>query len=95
MIMALVIGADVLLILFLVFGRQALDKVSPHMPWALKLHIPIAVSTVICYGIAIQTGLKLLKGNKNALPAMRRIDKVVVPLRVLTFVTSVLVQLTS
>jgi hypothetical protein len=88
-IMAGVIGADVLLILFLVFGRSALSKVSPDMPLILMVHIFFALSTVVLYGLATYFGIQLLKGHRAHLKSMRRVDRVLTPFRVLTLITSV------
>ena len=83
-----VIVADVALVLFLVFARSALSKVSMGMPIYLIIHIFFALSTVLLYVVAVMTGLKLKKGQTQYLGRMRLIDKILTPFRVLTLVTS-------
>lgn len=84
-------AADMMLIAALVFGRQALGKVGGDMSLALKVHVPIAVVTVILYIAAVWCGYKLYQG----LPVrnwLRRVDKWLLVFRVMTLVTSVWVQ---
>lgn len=88
-VMTGVIVADVVLILFLVFGRSALSKVSLDMSPFLMVHIFFALSTVILYGWATYVGIQLLKGRRDLLPQMRKVDRILTPFRVLTLVTSV------
>lgn len=91
-LMAFAIAADVLLILFLVFNRNALGQLSPSMGLMLKVHVPIAISTVVGYGFAVYYGVQLSCGQKKYLGKMKITDRIVTPLRVLTFVTSVLLE---
>lgn len=87
-VMTAVIIADVALVLFLVFGRSALSKVSVDMSVYLIIHIFFALSTVLLYGAAVTVGLKLKKGQTQYLPQMRLIDRVLTPMRVMTLITS-------
>ncbi len=84
-------AADMALIGVLVFGRQALGKVSPDMSLALKVHVPIAIITVLLYSAAVWCGYKLYQG----LPVrkwLRRVDRWLLFFRVMTLVTSLWVQ---
>jgi hypothetical protein len=90
-VMSTVIASDVLLVLALIIRRDALSKVSLGMPWTLKIHVPIAVATILLYFVTAWTGVQLLRG-KPLHARMRRLDRIVVPARVLTFVTSLMVQ---
>jgi len=90
-IMCGVIVADLALVTALVIWRDALGKIHPGMPWTLMVHIPIAVTTLLFYFPTAWTGYQLSRG----LPVrarMRRLDRVVVVGRTLTFLTSVMVQ---
>lgn len=90
--MTSVIFADMALILVLVFARDALTKVSPAMSMALYIHLVFAVGTVILYILALWFGTQILLGNPHP-GAMRGLDRLIVPCRTLTFITSVLLQL--
>ena len=92
-VMTAVIVADISLVSYLTFARNALSKVSPDMSLGLMIHIPIAILTVVFYLVALYVGWRLLKGEKQWRRSMRRIDRVVVPLRLLTLITSFLVYL--
>ncbi len=94
-LMFAVITADVGLVVFLTFTRNALGQLNPDMSLLLSIHVPIAVSTVLCYPFAIYYGLKVSSGNKKYLKNLRVLDKIVTPLRVLTFVSSLMLQVLS
>lgn len=83
--------ADLILVLALVLMRDALSHVSPGMHWTLRIHVPIAVATVVFYFITAYAGYRLYKGDERARPRLRRLDKILLTLRVLTLVTSVMV----
>lgn len=89
--MTSVILADVTLIFFLVLSRDALEKVEPAMPALLAVHLVFALATVILYLIALVAGVQILLGRPRP-GAMRRLDRVIVPCRIMTLVTSVLLQ---
>jgi len=89
--MLLAMVADLALVLGLVIGRDALMKVELEMPWTLMIHVPIAVLTVVFYFITAWAGYQLYLGKDTRL-RLRRLDKILVPLRVLTLVTSLMVQ---
>ena len=90
-VMCMVMLADLTLILGLVFFRRALEKVTPDMPLLLMIHVPIAVATVVLYGLTAWAGYQVYMGK----PARRRLyylDKALVTARVLTLLTSLAVQ---
>ena len=90
-VMTAVIIADLALVGDLVIEREALSKVGMGMPWTLKIHVPIAIFTVGMYLITGWTGYQLYKG-KPLHKRMRFLDGILVPARVLTLLTSLMVQ---
>lgn len=91
-VMNLTIICDVFLVVGLVVFRDALSKVSLGMPWTLKIHIPIALGTLALYAWTARTGYRLHGGDESARPLLKRLDKVVVTVRILNLVTSLMVQ---
>ena len=90
-VMTAVIVADYSLVLYLVLNHGAWGKVKADMPWTLQVHVPIAVFTVAIYLMTGWTGYQLYKGK--ALHArMRMLDRILVPSRLLTLATSLMVQ---
>lgn len=87
-----VIIADLMLVLSLVLMRDALSKVGVGMPLALKVHVPIAIGTVMLYFPTAYTGYQLYIG-KPVRQRMRTLDRTLVVGRVMTLVTSLWVQL--
>lgn len=92
-VMILAMAGDFLLVLGLVVFRRALGEISPGMHWTLMVHVPIAVSTLIAYVITAYFGFKYRRGIDDARWKHMISAKVLVVLRVLTFVTAVMVQL--
>lgn len=90
MILALV--ADYALVVGLVIGRDALSSIEPSMHWTLMIHIPFALSTVVLYAITATYGYQLRKGNEAARHSLRRFDRLLVFTRVMTLVTSLIMQ---
>lgn len=90
-IMSGVIAADLMLVASLVIERDALGKLGGAMPWTLKIHVPIAIFTVVLYLFTAWTGIQLYHG-KPVRARMRLFDRILVPARVLTLVTSLMVQ---
>lgn len=93
-LMSFAFAADVLLILALVFGRHALSKVNGDMSIPLMIHVPIAVSTVILYVLTVKAGYDLYQGRPTR-ERLKTLDKILTTLRILTFVTSVWVQVSG
>lgn len=94
-LMFAVITADIALVIFLVLTRNALGQINSDMRILLSIHVPIALLTVLCYPFAIYYGLKISYGNRGYLKHLRVLDKIVTPLRVLTFATSLALQIFS
>ncbi len=90
-IMLAVILADLILVLGLVEKRDALGKIGLAMPWTLMIHVPIAVFTVLLYFPTAWTGYQLYRG-KPVRARMRQLDRILLPARVLTLITSLMVQ---
>ncbi len=84
--------ADLVLVLALVFMKNALSQVSLGMHWTLRIHIPIAVSTVVLYFFTAHAGYRLYRGDEKARKWLRELDKILVVFRVLTLVTSLMVS---
>lgn len=90
-VMSLVMVGDLSLVAALVLMRDALSKVEPAMKLSLMIHVPIAVSTVVLYLLIAIAAIGTYKGK----PWKRwigRVDKLLVPARVLTSLTSLLVH---
>jgi hypothetical protein len=90
-IMLTVIAADLLLVLGLVERRDALGKIGAGMPWTLQIHVPIAIFTLVFYFVTAWTGWQLY-GGRPVRHRLRRFDRILVVARVLTLVTSLMVQ---
>lgn len=90
-IMIIAMVADLLLVVALVVFRNALGKVDMGMHWTLKVHVPIAISTLGLYILTAQAGYSLYKGDENARARLKVLDKFVIVFRVLTLVTSAMV----
>lgn len=89
-IMSTVIAWDILLILQIELSRSAIVKASKAASneMLLNIHVLIAVSTVIAYGLMVQTGRKILKGENALLPRHKLTAIITVILRLLTYATS-------
>lgn len=89
--MSLAMIWDVLLILQIELSRSAILKASKALsnPLALNIHVSIAVTTVLLYGMMVYTGRKLLRGEpvRNL---HRKLGWTTLFMRVLTFATSFL-----
>lgn len=90
-VMSLVMIGDLALVGALVVMREALSKVETGMKLSLMIHVPIAISTVVLYVFIAIAAI----GTYRGMPWKRwigRVDKVLVPARVLTSLTSLLVH---
>lgn len=81
---------DIILILQIELSRGAIAKASQALvnPMILNIHVSIAVSTVVLYGVMVFLGRKVLAGEGRLLPLHRKFGYFTLTLRVLTFVTS-------
>jgi hypothetical protein len=90
-VMLTVMCADLCLVGSLVIMRDALNKVSTDMPWTLQVHVPIAITTVILYFATAWTGYMLYRG-RPVRAHLQWFDRSLTTARILTFVTSLMVQ---
>lgn len=89
-VMTVVLTWDILLILQIELGRQAVEKASAALinPMLLNIHVSFAVSCVVFYFLLIYTGRKLLKGNNQFRLRHRIFGWTAFVLRTLTLITS-------
>ncbi len=85
-------GADLILIVCLVVGREALSKIHPGMSLPLMVHVPTAVTTTLLYFPTVWAGYQLSRG-KPTRTRLYWLDKALTIGRILTFITSCWVQL--
>lgn len=90
-LMAASLIADYLLVLGLVIFREALGEVHLGMHWTLMVHIPFALASVVLYALTARTGYQLWKGSPVR-AQLRRYDRLLVFARLMTFVTSLMVE---
>lgn len=88
--MSVAIIWDLLLILQIEFNRKAIEKaikVSSN-PSILSIHIGLALSSVILYMFMMYTGKKILKGNNTLIGRHRKLGRLTIFMRTLTYITS-------
>ncbi|MEA9356153.1 hypothetical protein SHI21_08070 [Bacteriovorax sp. PP10] len=88
--MSVVLIWDVILILQIELGRDAVAKASKALvnPMILNVHVTFAVLSVIFYVLLVVTGRKLLKGDRTIRPRHRLFGWTAFALRTLTLITS-------
>jgi hypothetical protein len=89
-VMTMVLIGDLALVGGLVVVRDALSKVHTDMKWSLMIHVPIAVLTVVLYLLLTFFAVGTYMGKPWRI-WIRRFDRFLVPARVLTSLTSLLV----
>ena len=89
-IMSTVIIWDILLILQIELTRGAINKAMKVVanPLMLNIHVTLAVSTVLLYGVMIYTGRRMLKGEDIFRTKHRIFGFSTVIFRTATFITS-------
>jgi hypothetical protein len=89
-VMSAVILLDVILILQIELGREAVEKASKIIsnPLILNIHVSFAVLSVIFYGLLVYSGRRLLKGDHAIKPRHRIFGWTAFALRTLTLITS-------
>ena len=92
LVMSFVIFMDISLVIALIVMRNAIEQIDTQMHWSLMLHLPFSTATFILYFVALYVGFKLLKGEKRFRKHMRILDRLILPGRTLTLLTSLLVQ---
>ena len=88
--MIAVMAWDILLVLQIELGRGAVLKASQALsnPMMLNIHVALAVSCVVLYGVLIYSGRKLLHNDLKIKIFHRRIGWTTFILRLLTLATS-------
>ncbi|MBC7427381.1 MAG: hypothetical protein H7336_02140 [Bacteriovorax sp.] len=88
--MYVVIIWDVILILQIELGRNAVAKASKVItnPMLLNIHVSFAVLSVVFYALLLFTGRKLLKGDHSVKPRHKIFGWTALTLRTLTLITS-------
>lgn len=83
---------DVLLILQIELTRSAIVKASESMIGSksliLNIHVAMAIACVILYGFMVESGRKILRGEKSVRGRHRLQGISILVLRTLVFVTS-------
>ncbi len=88
-LMSLAMLMDFILVFGLTIFRNALGTVAGgSISTLLALHVSLALTTILCYFIAIYLGFKLKKGDRSHLKSMRILDNVILPVRLLNSYTS-------
>ncbi len=90
-VMSMVLIGDLALVAGLVVARDALSKVNAGMKWSLMIHVPFAVSTVVLYLIIAYFAIGTYRG-KPWRHWIGLVDRMLVPARVMTSLTSLLVH---
>jgi uncharacterized membrane protein YozB (DUF420 family) len=89
-IMSLAIIWDLLLIVQIEFNRKAIEKaikISSNSS-ILSIHIGLALSSVVLYMFMMYTGRRILKGNNSLINQHRKLGRLTMLLRTLTYITS-------
>ena len=92
-IMKTVIVWDLLLVLQIELSRGAIIKASKAMTntLILNVHVSLAVSTVLLYGLIFYTGRRLSKGDESIRKFHKPIGYLTLTTRLATFITSFLI----
>ncbi|MFK8138200.1 MAG: hypothetical protein AB8E15_07570 [Bdellovibrionales bacterium] len=87
-IMKTVIVADTALVLYLALIQRVLVKVNADMSVLLMVHIFFALSTVLLYWVMMYHGIRAVKGFESSRRLIKPLDRILLPFRILTFLTS-------
>jgi hypothetical protein len=92
-IMKTVIIWDLLLVAQIELTRSAILKASKMAdnPQILNIHVSLAISTVLLYGVIAYTGTKLKNGNEGVRKYHKAIGVLTLTTRIATLITSFLV----
>ena len=84
---------DLILVAQIEITRSAILKASKVVtnPGILNIHVSLAVSTVLLYGVLFYTGSKLDKGNENMRKKHKFLGLTTLTVRILTLITSNLI----
>jgi hypothetical protein len=89
-IMKTVIIWDLLLVAQIELNRSAINTASKAMtnPTILNIHISLAISTVLLYGVIFYTGRRLLNGDESIRKFHKPIGLLTLTVRIATLITS-------
>ena len=92
-VMKTVIGWDLLLVAQIEFNRSAILTASKAFqnPMILNIHISLAISTVLLYGLIFYTGRKLNSGDESIRKIHKPLGIITLTVRVATLITSNLI----
>ncbi len=81
---------DLLLVVQIEVSRHAVEKALKvnSNPSIVSIHILLALSCVILYMFMIYTGRRVLKGEKSLILRHKKLGKLTLVLRILTYITS-------
>ena len=84
---------DLILVAQIELTRSAILKASKVVtnPGILNIHVSLAVSTVLLYGVLFYTGTKLDKGNESMRKKHKVLGLTTLTVRILTLITSNLI----
>ena len=84
---------DLLLVAQIELTRGAIVKASKvtSNPAMLNIHVTLAISSVLLYGIVFYTGHQITKGNESLRQKHKVIGLVTLTIRILTLITSFLI----
>ncbi len=88
---------DLLLVAQIELSRQAIataSKVTSN-PMILNIHVSLAVTAVLLYGVMFYTGTKLKNGNEKVRKFHKPIGLLTLTVRVLTLITSNLIEVNA
>jgi hypothetical protein len=89
-IMKFAIIWDLLLVAQIELNRGAIEKASKAMtnPMILNIHVSLAVSTVLLYGLIFMTGHKLNSGDESIRALHKKLGILTLSTRIATLITS-------
>ncbi len=85
---------DLLLVAQIEFTRNAIATASKAMtnPTLLNIHISLAISTVLLYGLVAYTGTKLKNGQESIRLRHKLVGVTTLTTRIATLITSFLIE---
>ena len=88
--MSFAMAWDIIIILQIEITRHAVEKAMTvsNNTMMLNIHVALAVSTVVFYGIVFYLGRKVMQGHTHLIPRHKSLGKITLVLRLLTYITS-------
>ncbi len=89
-IMNFAMAWDIILIIQIELTRHAVEKAIQinSNSMVLNIHVALAITTVVCYGILFYLGRKIMVGNHQFIAKHKNLGKITIVLRLLTYITS-------